>query len=400
MSRRWRIAVLLGALLGAAPAFAAEVIQYFEFERRGRQRRRAHRHRNAARAGRRPRDAARHLSRLSAHLSRCRRHAARGDLQPARRHARRQRRALSHRAHARRHPHLCRRQGHADPARRTHLRLPLPHRTANPLVRRQARAQLERHRKFLALPDSATRAIACILPAARARCAGPPSPAASASAAPTGKASPVRLARSPFRRRGRCAPARASPSSPSCLPTAVDPPSANTLLWYELFDNRQWIIGGIGFLVVLIYYFAAWEAVGRDPRPGTIIPLFHPPHGISPALANYIHNWGLGREKWRAFTAAALSLAVRGLVHVRQQRRRADAAKDRQAARRRLHQPAARRGRDLHLAQFGGRLCHHRQGPWRSSRRRRRQVHEQRSKPKVAIASSGAISATSSPVLR
>ena len=95
----------------------------------------------------------------------------------------------------------------------------------------------------------------------------------------------------------------------------VEPPSANTLLWYQLFDNRQWIFGGVGFLVVLIYYFAAWEAVGRDPKPGTIIPLFHPPQGISPALANYIHNWGLGREKWRAFTAAALSLAVRDLVH-------------------------------------------------------------------------------------
>ena len=95
----------------------------------------------------------------------------------------------------------------------------------------------------------------------------------------------------------------------------VEPPSANTLLWYQLFDNRQWFLGGVGFFVILIYYFAAWEAVGRDPKPGTIIPLFHPPQGISPALANYIHNWGLGREKWRAFTAAALSLAVRGLVH-------------------------------------------------------------------------------------
>jgi hypothetical protein len=95
---------------------------------------------------------------------------------------------------------------------------------------------------------------------------------------------------------------------------AVDPPSANMQLWYAMFDNRQWIIGGVGFLVVLIYYFAAWEAVGRDPKHGTVIALFHPPQGISPALANYIHNWGLTREKWRAFTAAALSLAVRGLI--------------------------------------------------------------------------------------
>jgi hypothetical protein len=97
--------------------------------------------------------------------------------------------------------------------------------------------------------------------------------------------------------------------------SAVEPPNASTLLWYQLFDNRHWIFGGVGFLVVLIYYFAVWEAVGRDPKRGTVIPLFHPPQGISPALANYIHKWGFGREKWRAFTAASLSLAVRGLIH-------------------------------------------------------------------------------------
>ena len=103
----------------------------------------------------------------------------------------------------------------------------------------------------------------------------------------------------------------------AALPTtAVDPPSADTLLWYEFFDNRQWIIGGIGFLTIFIYYFAAWEAFGRDPKGGPIIPLFHPPEGISPALANYIHKWGLTREKWRAFTAASLSLAVRGLIRL------------------------------------------------------------------------------------
>ena len=99
---------------------------------------------------------------------------------------------------------------------------------------------------------------------------------------------------------------------------AVEPPSAQTLLWYELFDYRRWVFGSVGFLVVLGYYFAAWEAVGRDPKGGTIIPLFHPPEGVSPALANYIRDWGFGREKWRAFTAACLSLAVRGLIRLNQ----------------------------------------------------------------------------------
>jgi hypothetical protein len=95
---------------------------------------------------------------------------------------------------------------------------------------------------------------------------------------------------------------------------AVDPPSESQLLWYRLYDNRAWIFAGIGLLVVLAYYFVAWELVGRDPRGGAVIPLFHPPPNISPALANYIHDWGFGRERWRAFTAAALSLAVGGLL--------------------------------------------------------------------------------------
>jgi hypothetical protein len=99
---------------------------------------------------------------------------------------------------------------------------------------------------------------------------------------------------------------------------SVEPSSAQTQLWYALFDYRRWIFGSVGFLVVLGYYFAAWEAVGRDPKGGTIIPLFHPPDGISPALANYIRDWGFGREKWRAFTAACLSLAVRGMVRLNQ----------------------------------------------------------------------------------
>jgi uncharacterized membrane protein YgcG len=95
---------------------------------------------------------------------------------------------------------------------------------------------------------------------------------------------------------------------------AVAQPSASTRARYFLRDYRGWIIGILGFAAVLGYYTAAWNAVGRDPKAGTIIPLFHPPDGVSPALANYIHRWGFGGNQWRAFTAAALSLAVRGLV--------------------------------------------------------------------------------------
>ena len=94
---------------------------------------------------------------------------------------------------------------------------------------------------------------------------------------------------------------------------AVSAPSQAQALQYAFLDNRRWILSGLGLLVVAAFYLLVWRAVGRDPPKGTIIPLFGPPEGISPALAGYVRNWGWGRD-WREFTAAAISLAVKGLV--------------------------------------------------------------------------------------
>jgi len=58
---------------------------------------------------------------------------------------------------------------------------------------------------------------------------------------------------------------------------AVDPPSSSQQLWWAFLDNRSWVIGILGFVLVLGYYGWAWSAVGRDPPGGTIIPLFYPP---------------------------------------------------------------------------------------------------------------------------
>ena len=90
-------------------------------------------------------------------------------------------------------------------------------------------------------------------------------------------------------------------------------PSGALEAYYWFLDNRRFIFGGVGFLGVFAFYFMTWRAVGRDPPKGTIIPLFHPPEGISPALAGYINKWGWG-DRWRTFTAATLSLAVKGLI--------------------------------------------------------------------------------------
>lgn len=96
-------------------------------------------------------------------------------------------------------------------------------------------------------------------------------------------------------------------------PGAVAAPTRAQELRHAFLDYRRYLFAGLGMLGVLAFYLTAWRAVGRDPPKGTIVPLFHPPEGISPALAAYIRQWGW-RSGWREFTAAAVSLAVKGLV--------------------------------------------------------------------------------------
>ena len=67
---------------------------------------------------------------------------------------------------------------------------------------------------------------------------------------------------------------------------------------------------------MLLYNYFAWDAVGRDPRKGTIIPLFHAPKGFSPALVHYIDEMGWKQTGWTAFTASIFDLGVKGLVHI------------------------------------------------------------------------------------
>lgn len=83
---------------------------------------------------------------------------------------------------------------------------------------------------------------------------------------------------------------------------------------YWLSDHRDVILPVIAVAIVLLYNLLAWGAVGRDPARGTIIPLFHPPAGFSPALAHYVHRYGWKQSGWTAFTAAIFNLGVKGLV--------------------------------------------------------------------------------------
>ncbi|MDB5540653.1 MAG: putative rane protein precursor [Devosia sp.] len=83
-----------------------------------------------------------------------------------------------------------------------------------------------------------------------------------------------------------------------------------------LSDHRDIVVPGIAVGLVLLYYFLAWSSVGRDPKRGTIIPLFHPPKGFSPALAEYVDGMGWAKGGWTAFTASIFDLGVKGLVKI------------------------------------------------------------------------------------
>jgi uncharacterized membrane protein YgcG len=94
----------------------------------------------------------------------------------------------------------------------------------------------------------------------------------------------------------------------------VREPSARQRLSWFVEDNGSFIAGGAGLAILLIYYMLAWSRVGRDPRPGIVIPRYEPPKGYSPASMRFVARMGYDN---RTFSAALINLAVKGhlIIH-------------------------------------------------------------------------------------
>jgi len=89
----------------------------------------------------------------------------------------------------------------------------------------------------------------------------------------------------------------------------VDAPNESK---YWLTDYGPPLVGGGGLLGLLGYFFFAWKRAGRDPRAGTVVPIFSPPDDLTPAAMRYVTKMGADD---RTFAAALIDMGVRG--HIR-----------------------------------------------------------------------------------
>lgn len=90
-------------------------------------------------------------------------------------------------------------------------------------------------------------------------------------------------------------------------------PSGSDRARYLIKDNAGIAAGLLGVLLLLAYYYVVWSRVGKDPEAGTIIPLFTPPDGFSPAQVRYVREMGYDDE---TFAAAVIDMAVKGHLKI------------------------------------------------------------------------------------
>src|SRR5690348_7359546 len=69
-------------------------------------------------------------------------------------------------------------------------------------------------------------------------------------------------------------------------------------------------------IVLFVFYFIAWVAIGPEPKPGTVVTQYEPPSGLSAAAVRYAVPTG---SDGRSFAAVIAALAVRGCVRVEPQ---------------------------------------------------------------------------------
>jgi uncharacterized membrane protein YgcG len=96
----------------------------------------------------------------------------------------------------------------------------------------------------------------------------------------------------------------------------VAPTATERARWF-LADNGGVLVGGMGLLLIWAYYLIEWLRVGRDPKPGVIIPQYAAPEGCTPGMLRHVERMAYDD---RCFAADLVDLAVRGRIEIRKDR--------------------------------------------------------------------------------
>ena len=97
----------------------------------------------------------------------------------------------------------------------------------------------------------------------------------------------------------------------------VAPPDAKMKLRYLFRDAAMMVVAALCVALILLYYCIAWLLVGRDPRTGTIMPLYDPPADLSPSAMRYLSRMEF---EDKTLVAAIINLAVKGYLKIAQKK--------------------------------------------------------------------------------
>jgi len=90
----------------------------------------------------------------------------------------------------------------------------------------------------------------------------------------------------------------------------AEPSSGGRLAdWFS--DYGPPVAGFLALLGLCGFYFVAWKRAGRNPRAGTVVPVFEPPVDLTPAGMRYVMKMGGDN---RGFAAALVDMGVRGHI--------------------------------------------------------------------------------------
>lgn len=92
----------------------------------------------------------------------------------------------------------------------------------------------------------------------------------------------------------------------------VAQPTSGSRFLDTLADYGPPLAGAAGLIGLCAFYYVAWKRAGRNPRAGTVVPIFSPPDDLTPSAMRYVTKMGSDN---RTFAAALVDMGVRG--HIR-----------------------------------------------------------------------------------